>query len=133
MRSLFRAVAAVTEPIVSEHATTARFVRLDAAELEHAGVVPARAARGTVAPMGAVVVAVGSGPVAEAGVARPALGELVDKLRVQAAACRAKAIVLNAKLVLLEADHAQLKDPSGELQTMREQLAEGSPPRPRDR
>lgn len=44
----------------------------------------------------------------------------------QAAACRAKAIALNAKLGMLEAERSQLREASGELHAVREQLIEGS-------
>lgn len=114
----------VTEAIVCEHATTGRFVRISSADLEAAGVVPAasqRAARGTLAPSGIAASATPAPPIVASG-----LGERVGQLRIQAAACRAKAIALNAKLGLLEADHAQLCGASGEVHAMREQLAEGS-------
>ena len=54
------------------------------------------------------------------------LGHRVQILREQAAACRAQAIALNAKLVMLEADRSQLRGASGELHAVREQLIEGS-------
>ncbi len=99
----------------SEHAVTSRFVRLDVRELEDTQQIDPVAYAEAVAP------AEGSAPTE-----RPALGAIVDQLRVQAAAYRAKAIALNAKLGLLEAERSQLREASGELHAVREQLIEGS-------
>lgn len=63
-------------------------------------------------------------PCEEPGTSR--LHDAVERLRVQAAECRAQAIALNAKLVLLEADRARMHGPSQELHAVREQLIEGS-------
>lgn len=122
---------AAAAEFASEHAVTGRFVRLDAADIEASALCndAGELARGTqeidsaafadvIAP---VAVAEGSAPAV-----RPQLGELVEQLRVQAAACRAKAIALNAKLGMLEADRAELRVASGEVHAVREQLIEGS-------
>lgn len=82
----------------SEHAVTHRYTKLSPAEA----------------------------PLAEGSTIRPHLHDAVERLRVQAAECRAQAIALNAKLVLLEADRAQMRGPAQELHAVREQLIESS-------
>lgn len=94
-----------------EHAVTDRFQRLDTDELEDAST-------STIPNDGQV----------QAGhaVARLSLGDRVAVLREQAAACRAQAIALNAKLALLQAARARLPRQAGELQAARAALIQGS-------
>ncbi len=89
----------IDNELASDHAITDRFVRVAITDLEDSD---------------------------DAISDRPPLGKAVDELRAQAAACRAKAIALNAKLVLLEADRARVAGCSHDLHAVREQLIESS-------
>jgi len=89
--------------VASEHAVTDRYMKLSPADLDTPRL--AESSQPTL---------------------RPPLNEAVERLRVQAAECRAQAIALNAKLVLLAADRARMHGPSQELHAVREQLIESS-------